>query len=178
MSSLNQKLEQAIRHAIRARAADPSSDDEESVYDGEGSVIATESGLGIVFSSGTTLDVPIYIGESEEELNPPCISVVCANANRDEDSPWYFCQAVVEVRYGADSDSFTPDKVAALDSLSEAVASILWEDDFPSILSEQVGDFTCEDRTSEGSRERFVENRTRIHRYGMTFFCIEADIEN
>jgi hypothetical protein len=178
VSSLNQKLEQALRHAIRARAADPTSDDEESLYEGEGTVIATESGLAIVFSSGTTLDVPVYVGESEEELNPPCISVVCANANRDEDSPWYFCQAVIEVRYGADSDSFTADKVAALDSLSEMVASILWEDDFQSILSEQVRNFTCHGRTSEGSRDRFVENRTRIHRYGMTLYCIEADIEN
>lgn len=178
MSSLNQKLEDAIHHAIKARANDPASDDESELYDGDGSLIVTEGGLAIILTSGTTLDVPIYTGYSEDERKSPCIVVASVDATADEESPWWYVPATVEVRMGADSDSFTPDKWDAMENLSRGLADVIWEPTFIDILSEQSTNFTCHGvKQDEDRRSRSVEGRTQVASYSRTFFCIEADIE-
>jgi len=178
VSSLNQKLENAVLHAIRARANDPDSTDTSELYSGDGSLIVNESGLAIILTSGTTLNVPIYTGYSEDERKAPCITVTSLDCTADEDSPWWFVPVTVEVRMGADSDSFTPDKWAAMESLSRGVADVMGEPTFHNILSEQSQHFTADGvKQDEDRRSRTVEGRTHVASYSRTYFCIESDIE-
>ena len=175
MSSLQQKTERAMFHALRSRLVDVDSTDTSSLGSG-GHYVTTATGVAITLTTGTTLDVQFHVGESEMVLTPPLVLIVAETATKDQDSPWWFVPVRVEVRINADSDTITPDVIATLETMSESIANAIWEPGFEDILSVQQDRFTCLGFTDEANRERSVDGRTRIHTYTRTLFCAEADI--
>ena len=179
MSSLCQKIERAVRSWIRMVAQDNST---LLLELSDGTLAVTDEGLYIELTTGGSYTIPILIGETEETMNPPCIIIVCSNAQQEEDkSPWWFCDLSVEVRVPqnswTDGEDAQPDVVASIETISQGIANVLFADGFEDNLDDREDELCVLGRAPGGTRQRTPQGRMRIHRYGMTLYAAEEHID-
>ena len=181
MGVLASKVELALKAHLRAGLPTvlPSLEEPTRLDTAISGFVVTDTGFHIITTMSNKFDLLVQVGETELEINPPCIVCVCDGAMEESADAFtgnHALQAFVDVRFPGDSWTGMPDVVAALQEVSLAVCGLLYRSDLPYQLSFREADFCCQG-VMERSQNRLVENRVRIHRYNLSLYCCLADLE-
>src|SRR5262245_21452473 len=137
MSSLCAKVERAMWSALRARFAQYAEDSATLLAESGGTLVVTDTGLYIRVTDGTTVDIPVHVGQRADEENAEAdIAIVCESADEDwTGSGNYTTEANIFVRYPADGTDATPDMVEALNTVSDIVSEVIKDEGLAAEMS-------------------------------------------
>ncbi len=175
MSSLHQKLERAVAGVLRADLS------ETVLGTSGGEIVVTDGGLSIALTGpggAQTFDVRVYVGQSEDVQELPCIVVTAETGESNPYAPGNFrSTATVSVRYAHHTVPGDELQATAMEELSAEVQNVILDRAFIARISEFEASFSAFGFHQFPTTRRAVDGTTQVHETAMGIYCVEADYD-